>query len=78
MPLKDVPLKDILRAYNQVRDKPQSAVIVITGIMVKASHTVRRHIWYHCQYKPTHIVQTKDFAIMCLANSVTVLINFKP
>ena len=34
---------------QQVRDKPQNAVIVINGIMVKAGHTVRCHIWHHCQ-----------------------------
>ena len=33
----------------QVRDKPQNAVIVIYGIMVKPGSTVHCHIWYHCQ-----------------------------
>ena len=62
---------------DHVRDRPQNDVVVITGIMVKASHTVRCHIWDHFQLKLAYILLTKDFAIMCLANSITFLINFK-
>ena len=43
-----MPMSHVSGTY-QVGDKLLNAVVVISGIMVKAGHTVRCQIWHQCQ-----------------------------